>query len=344
MNKYAGGAIAVLSLLGMIGGVAFLGTMYTQGSIDGPQTPADNSQKDKTSGDDKKSFDGRWKGRAVKKDVKLKDLTSSAIKSGTIHIFKQKPTDSNGNEVWNAPRQIEAYFGTSQEYDQVSVSSGTTTVQYEPGQYHAVLESSGRYYEFVSFIIPDGSDLPESTTLSDYNQAPEMVTFEMANKSSPSFSAIDLGVSSNSSSIDEYSADTTVKPDDSEEYRVWKAVAYTGAVDPTTDSNDNGDYDEGIQKIRFEASGACTADKTLFEPGSGIDDLGDSDGKAEVDLDCTATSNDPLTVTAHVVTFATEDGTKSADGDEQLSDGENPVDLQLFRSDGTGQGKFDVTA
>ncbi len=343
MNKKL---VYVLSILGMIGGVAFLlflGMNFTQGSITGPQAPGDGSQNDQTTGDENMSFDGRWKGRAVKKDIKLKDLTSSAIKSGTIHVFKQKPTDSSGNVVWDAPRQIEAYFGTSQEYDQVSVSSGTTTVQYEPGQYYAVLESSGRYYEFVSFTIPDGSELPDSTTLSDYNQAPEMVTFEMANKSSPSFSAIDLGVSSNTSSIEEYMADTTVNPDDSEEYRVWKAVAYTGSVDPTTDSNDNGDYDEGIQKIRFSASGACSANKVLFEPSAGIDDLGDSDGKATVQLDCTATSEDPLTVEAHVVTFATDD-TTNVDGDEELGNGENPVDLQLFRSDGSGQGKFDVTA
>lgn len=333
-----------LTILGSVGGLAALvglAFVFAQGSVtpdnqvNQPQTQQPNPQ-DKT---------GPWENRAVKKTIKLEDLQSNAISSGTIHVFSDKPTDSSGNVVWGNERAIEPYFGTQQEKDQVSISSSETTVQYEPGTYYLAIESSGHYMEFVKMTIPDGSSYG-STTLSEYNQAPEMVNYALAETYSPSLSVLDVGVDSNTTSIETWSADHTVRPSEGSEYRAWKMVVHTGNVDPTTDSDSDGNHDEGIRKAYFELSGAnmgSTKTSVVFNPSNGIDKLG-SDDKATINLnDVVVTQDSPLTVSSYIVTF--ESSTAGAtDGDEVLTDGENPFDYQLFSDTGTGTSKTDVTA
>jgi hypothetical protein len=278
----------------------------------------------------------------VKKTVKLEDLQSNAISSGTIHVFTDKPTDSTGDVVWDNERAIEPYFGTQQEKDQVSISSSETTLQYEPGTYYLAIESSGHYTEFVKLVIPDGSSYSD-TTLSEYNQAPEMANFELAETYSPALETLDVGVNSNSTSIEEWSDDYTVTPDEGTEYRAWKMVVHTGDVDPTTDSDSDGNHDEGIRKAYFELSGAANTKSVVFNPSNGIDKLGSND-KATVNIDdVVVTADSPLTVSGHLVTFETSTSGAS-DGDEVLTDGENPFDYQLFSVTGTGTSKTDVTA
>ncbi len=278
----------------------------------------------------------------MKKTIKLEDLNSNAVSSGTIHVFADKPTDSSGNVVWGNERAIEPYFGTSQEKDQVSVSSSETTLQYEPGTYFLAIESSGHYTEFVKLEIPDGSSYGD-TSLSEYNQAPEMVNFELAQTYSPALEALDVGVDSNSTSIETWNDDYTVKPSEGSEYRAWKMVVHTGDVDPTTDSDSDGNHDEGIRKAYFELSGAASTKSVVFNPSNGIDKLGSND-KATVNIDdVVVTPDNPLTISSYLVTFETSTSGAS-DGDEVLTDGENPFDFQLFSDTGTGTSKTDVTA
>ncbi|MBX0347930.1 hypothetical protein [Haloarcula pellucida] len=117
-----------------------------------------------------------------------------------------------------------------------------------------------------------------------------------------------LGISSNTSSIQTHTVDQIINPSDDTEYRVWKAVVHTGTHDPTTASNSDGQYDEGVRKIYLEFSGAGQSSangEVVFNASNGIDKL-ESDDKAEVNLDSlVATSDQPLTAEVEVVTFAT---------------------------------------
>jgi hypothetical protein len=330
-------AIYALAIIGTIGGLSGAAVYFSEASV----TP-DNPDQPQTSPGQDAPADGPWDNRAVKKNIELEDMQSNSITSATIHVFEDKPTDSNGDVVWGNERAIEPYFGTEQEKDQVSVSSSETTLQYEPGTYYLAIESSGHYMEFVKLEIPDGSGYGD-TSLSEYNQAPEMVNYALAETYSPSLSALDVGVDSSTTSIETWSDDYTVRPDEGSEYRAWKMVVHTGDVDPTTDSDSDGNHDEGIRKAYFELSGAANTESVVFNPSNGIDRLGSND-KATIDIDdVVVTEDNPLTVSAYLVTFETSTGTGS-DGDEVLTDGENPLDFQLFSDTGTGTSKTDVTA
>jgi hypothetical protein len=337
LGLYVG--VPFLALVGLVGILSMLAPGFMQGSVtpDGPQTSP--SQPDNT-----EDTQGPWENRNVKKNVELEDLLSNSIESGTIHVFQDKPTDSNGDVVWDNERAIEPYFGTQQEFDQVSVSSASTTLQYKPGTYYLAVESSGHYMKFAELEIPDGSSY--ESTLSEYNQAPESETLKMAETYSPTPSAIDVGVDSATTSIEEWSGDYTMTPSDGTEYRAWKMVVHTGSVDPTTDSDSDGNHDEGIRKAYFELKGAnmdSTDTSVVFNPSNGVDKLGSND-KATIDMDNVVVSKDsPLTVSSYITTFETDTGTAS-DGDEVLTDGENPFDFQLFSDKGTGTSKTDITA
>jgi hypothetical protein len=292
------------------------------------------------------STEGPWENRDVKKNIELEDKTNNAITSGTVHVFSEKPTDSSGQTVWDNPRTIEPYFGSSEEVATINVDSESVTFQDSPGTYYVVIESDGRYTLFDTLEVPDGSSYEE--TLSEYNSAPQSDDYTLADKYSPSISTVDLGVDSNTTSIEEWSEDTTVRAGEGEEYRPWKLVVHTGDVDMTTDSDSDGNHDEGIQKAYFELAGVASDSYTVFNPNNGIDKLGSND-KAEYNFeedlasDVVVTDDDTLTVTAGVVTFETSTSGASS-GDEVLTDGENYVDFQLFDESGQGTSKVDVVA
>jgi len=326
-----GGLAALLFVLAMI---------FAPGSVTPDQDSGDEVTPPGQNGTD---MTGPWakQDREVKQVVSVEDLQSNTITSGTIHVFEDKPTSNDGDVVWDNERAIEPYFGTGQEKDQVSISSSETTLQYEPGTYFLAIESSGHYMEFVKLEIPDGSDITES--LSEYNQAPGGETYTLAETYSPSLEAIDVGVDSNTTSIETWSDDYTVTADEGTEYRAWKMVLHTGDVDMTEDSDSDGNHDEGIRKAYVELSGAANTKSVVFNPSNGIDKLGSND-KATVNIDdVVVTPDSPLTISSSLVTFETSTS-GATDGDEVLTDGENPLDYQLFSDTGTGTSKTDVTA
>jgi hypothetical protein len=338
--KKLGIGIGAVAGIVALAGLAFV---FTQGSVT-PDNPMNNDPQ--TSPVNNSPEEGPWaqQDRQVKQTISLEDTTGGDVTSGTIHVFEEKPEDSNGNTVWDNQREIEPYYGTSQERDTVSVSSSETTVQYEPGTYYLAIESDSMYTEFVQLEVPDGSNIEES--LSEYNQAPGGETYELSNIHNVDFNAFDVGVDQNTTSIETWSDDQTIRPSDGSEYRAWKAVVHTGDVDPTTDSDSDGNHDEGIRKAYVEVSGAnmaSTDSTTVFNPNNGVDLLG-SDDKAEIDLSDVVVSKDsPLTFSTYLLTFETSTSGAS-DGDEVLTDGENPLDIQLFDQTGTGTSKIDVTA
>lgn len=329
--------------IGSIGGLLALGALafvFVQGSVT-PEAPGSSPGEEINA---EEPVEGPWVDRMVMKDIQLEDATGSDITSGTMYVFEEKPEDNNGDTVWGDQREIEPYYGTNQVKDTVTVSNDEVTVQYEPGTYYVAIESDGMYTEFGELEIPDGSSY--DTSLPDYNNAPEVTTFSLSEVHSVAFDAFDLGVDQNTTSIETWSDDQTIRPADGSEYRAWKMVVHTGEVDPTVDSDSDGNHDEGIREAYFEVSGAnlaSTDSTTVFNPNNGVDLLG-SDDKAEIDLsDVVVTRDEPLTVTANVVTFETSTGTATT-GDEVLTSGENPFDVQLFDQTGTGTALIDVVA
>ncbi len=329
--------LAMFLAIGVFGGAAYL---YTQGTFaDDGQDPA----SDEDSGE--VTDDAPWAQRSVKVDIEGKNLSSEKIKSGTLHFYTEKPDE------WENPRTISETYGTSEEFTSYSIESdGRTTIQEEPGTYYVVAEVSGDYETFFTIEVPDGSDYPD-TSLSDYNSEPVLERFTSADRYSLGSSSYDLGISSNTSTTQDYEAHNTYRPDDNTEYRLWKTViqpgSNNGGVDPTTDSDSDGTYDEGISKAWVEVSGgvdqSSAETNTFFQPGSGIDKLGAPD-KAELNMEGLVfdDAND-MSVTVGSTVVESEDGTEPSDGDEKASDGERLWDINFCGVDGSCNSVAGVT-
>lgn len=311
--------IALLLVAGMVGGAA----LFMQGSI------ADDGQDPASEDDGEDTDTAPWAQRSVKLDIEGKNLSSETIKSGTLHFYEEKPDE------WENPRTISETYGTSEEYTSYSIESdGRTTIQEEPGTYYVVAEVSGDYPAFFTVEVPDGSNFPD-TSLSDYNQEPILERFTSADRYSLGSSSFDLGISSNSSTTQDYEAHNTYRLDDNTEYRLWKTViqpgSNSGGVDPTTDSDSDGTYDEGVSKAFVEVTGgvdqASAETNTFFHPGNGIDKLGAPD-KAELNMEGLVFDDaNSMTVAVGSTVVESEDGSNAADGDEKASDGERLWDI-----------------
>jgi hypothetical protein len=332
---------ALLVGLALVGG-AFV---FTQGSVQGDTTQdqvADQTNESPTT--EKMNFDGPWAQENLrpKKIQEIEDLQGNAVSDGTIYVYDEKPTNSDGETIWCDTDNGNVRDHLDDKKDKVTFSSSEVTLQYQPEEYFLYVNSSGRYDECASIIIPDGSNTDRK--FDDYQSSPSYAedAVVMADKYSPSLSAFSFGVG-NTTTTETWDDDQTITPDEYTQYRADYAMVYIGTVDPTTDSDDNGDYDEGIKKFVMEVSGAGSTSKTIFYSTDGIDELG-SDNKARVDLSgMTATRDQGLTLMPKVTTFETKDsGHTAADGDEILTAGENPLDLKLFDASGDQTSKIDI--
>lgn len=336
-HKIVLGIGGILLLLGLMGGFAFFAT-------EGTQLPGqDNGETEPANGDDV----ARWDARNVKLNVQVKNLSSDTVTSGTIHLYEGKP------EEWKNQRTISATFNSAPEYyTSYSIENdGTTTIQETPGTYYAVIEVSGDYYAFKEINVPDGSESAfQGLTLDRYNNAPKLEKYTVHDRYSLGSKAFDLGVDSNSTSSVDLEARNTYTPSDNTEYRLWKAVIQTGDVDPTTDSNSDGIYDEGVSKAYIEISGGVEQSnaqkEVFFHPSNGIDMLGAPD-KAELTQKfdgLTFDSDNSMTVETGVTAVETKDsGHAASDGDEILTDGENVFDVNFCDAAGNCNSVADVT-
>lgn len=337
-------AVVVMAVVLAGGGLLAMMSGGALGSFAGSDGDQGTKPVDRQKDQEQKDTKGPWEDRLVKKRIAIETPAGNAITSGTIHVFDEKPTDSNGNVVWGNARTIEIYYGSSQEMEQVAISGERTTLQYKPGTYYLAIENSSYYTQFVKVTIPDGSSY--DIKLSSYNKNPETLTVSMPERYNPSLTQVDVGIDKTTSSIQDWKESHTVKPAEGSRYKVWKMVVETGTVDMTTDSNDDGEYDEGIRKFYVTVSGAGLSSeksKVFFNPSNGIDRLGD-DGKATFKLDSlVAKPSQPLTYTTHFTTFATgSNSSNAADGDETFTDSEHVANLQFFDDSGQGTGEVQV--
>ena len=328
-TKYGLGVLAVLSVIGIVA----VGVMYAPtGQVNGPTDNIDQSPSDQS------EVDGRWSGKFVPYQFRTQDASGSDVTSGTLRVFDSRP------EGFENDRLIENQYGSDSQVRSKSLDSDAVTkVDLKPGTYYAVVASSGKYNSYTEFTVTDGSDVPESTTLSQYS--PDTGDLELIDAYSLSSVSYDLGVNSNhTSTYEEYEARETYYPADDSEYRLWKAVVQTGDVDPTTDSDNDGTTDEGIEKAWIEIKGAGTTQETFFNPNNGIDKLG-ANNKVNIEADSMTFTNDkPMTVVFHVSTLGEDSGGSATDGDELLTDGENPFDINFFDDRGSGNSVADITA
>lgn len=110
----------------------------------------------------------------------------------------------------------------------------------------------------------------------------------------------------------------------------------SGGVDPTTDSDRNEVYDEGISKSWVEVSGAVGQDEkkteTFFYPGEGIDDMV-GDDRARIDIsEFVFDDSNAMDVTFGIKASESEDGTDPAAQDEKASEGERFFDIKFVDS------------
>ena len=329
--------IAILALVG--GGVigAFMFTNQGTGLDDGDEA---------TSGEDTQTEEpqptqAKFEGRNVKLNIEANDLAGSTVASGDIYLYENQP------ENWMDASSIESDYSDADSTYSVD-SSGTTTIQETPDAYYMVLDHSGAYPVMVQVEVPNGENY-QNVALSEYNQAPELEKVQVADTATVSSKTFDLGVSSNSSGVEVFDTQT-FSPAEDTEYRLDYVVVEDGATPTTSDSDTDGDYDEGVSKFTVEVSGAegqaSATSETVFNPDSGVNQL-DNDGKVKVGVETADNSyltfnrDNRMSIEARA-TADTGTGTATS-GDETLQDSENIFDLTLFRADGSSSPTMEVT-
>lgn len=334
--------VALLAVGGMMFG-AFM--WYNQGTAQPGDAVGDEPGEEP--GD---VTEARWADQAVKKNIKVQELSNDYITSGTIYLYKEKP------DGW----QDDQAFSGEDEFNKYTISSEETTVQELPvgdGGYYAVVTNSNDYNAYFRLELPDGSDKPSSTSLSDYNSAPAQQTVDIHDRYSLGSSAFDFGDLSNDSTEQDLRARQYYTPDKDTEYRLERVVIMNGDQDgsspadnPTEDADNDGIYDAGVSEATVEVSGAVNTGAksvTFFNPGNGVDKLG-SENTADMTFGTapegmTFDNDNTMTVTIENTVAETEDGTSVSADDEVLSDGENIWDIQFFDVAGNGNTVADVS-
>jgi hypothetical protein len=332
------GLVGFMLLGGMVGGAL----LYAQGSIAG----GGDQPTDQVDDEPDQSSTAPYDGRDVKLNVVLENLSSEKVKTGKLHIWESKP------DAWEDENTISNAYGSGDGYDKVSVESdGITTIQKTPGTYYVSAEVSSDYPAFFKITIPDGTGQFEGTKLSDYNSNPLSKTVTSADVYSLGSKSYDLGISSNTTTNTEYVAHNTYRPSDNTEYHgdyvLIEPGSNNGGVDPTTDSNGDLTYDEGITKSWLEVSGAVDQDTTksevFFQPGSGIDELA-GDDRARIDISGLNFDGDhSMDVAFGIEATESGDGSAASDGDEVASDGERFWDIKFVDSAGNVNSVAGVT-
>lgn len=319
------GIIFVLALLCVS---AAFGLIYT-GVIDKPDLGQDDEQGTDDASDGSQT--GPWIDEKPKKVLSLNPESGGQVGSAEVFIFSEQSRDP-GDRL-------------------ASITTGDSTVVFQdnPGKYYYRVESQGFYSTTGSFTIPDGSSYNKS--IDQYNEEPETVSIDLNRRHEVTVSNMALGVNSHTTSVKEWSSSVTIRPVPSEEYRPSSIILRTGSADPTTFSYSDGRivYDEGVEKVVVEVSGAVEGSKVLFDPEEGVDRFG-SDNRARVQISeltgkdgVVVERDEPLQLLFRVVTSDTSTCCAS-DGDGVLSVGENLFDFKFRDEAGISSNWIELTA
>lgn len=333
-------ATIVLVIIGAVvisAGVG-LAYMFTQGAIGDT-----NGEED----EDLEPAEARWDDRSVAHTVEVQDLDRNDVDDATVYFYDEQP------DAWEDNQGIDSELASGDYlFSQETDENGEVEISERPGEYHLVVEAEGKYYDFQTVEVADGSETDES--LSDYNQNPRSDTVRMAERYVLDDETFELGIDEETEALREWDAEATFRPDDSSEYRLDRVRMMTGSelgdtdeyVDPTEDSTGDGSYDEGVERAWIEIledRDGQSETETVFNPSSGVDDFGVSN---TVDLDVSGMdydNNNPMTVAVFVETSSASDDEDAAEPEDgTLSASEVPFGLQFFDAEGNGSQQMEV--
>ncbi len=254
-----------------------------------------------------------YTGFRVKYDLDFKNKYTGSAVNPTVYVYSSKP-DNWGNCRVDAE---DGYIDTG------DASSGSYTVQEECGHYYIRADLSGYYCEYLEIDIPCSGE----SNLNDYNSEPASVSVKMVQEdSSFGISDIDLGISTNETSDITYTktATYTVAEDKGwylDEVKVQEDATYSFA----TDTDGDGIYDEGVNKIEIQVSGGGQSCPTWvpFEVATSVNEFGGDD---EATLDCDLELGEEETLTLLVKVTCDQTLVTTGDADEKCGNGEDFLD------------------
>lgn len=249
----------------------------------------------------------------------------------TFYLYDTKPATWGNARVTVEDGYISTY----------SSSSGTATIQEEPGTYYVRAVLSGYYDEFMEVTVPSSGDVP----LSQYNDGgEEVMKVQLIDVETLSVSNQDLGITTNETSDKTYHLFTNFNVDDDEGFRLDEIKFREDATYSfATDTDGDGIYDEGINEIKFIMNGNSY---TLFSVASSIDQFS-GDDEAIVDIDngdiefVQFGENDVVSMKFEITCDATLDTT--GDADEKCGNGEDFLDSVIMVDFAGNTASFDIS-
>lgn len=255
-----------------------------------------------------------YAGKNVELALQSTNLYTAAAVDPTFYVYEQEPADWGNGRV----DVVDGYISS------VSSTSGAATMTEIPGTYFVRAVLSGYYDKFVEVTVPASGDVP----LSQYNDGGEdIVKVQLVDVETLSVSNLDMGITTNETSDKTYRVTESFSVDDNEglelvEIKFQEDATYAFA----TDTDGDGIYDEGINKIVFTFN---NQKYTLFDATASIDEFG-GDDLATITLaqPILYPENGFISVLFEVTCDATLDTT--GDADEKCGNGEDFIDSVIL--------------
>lgn len=309
----------------LIAGIAVIGLIFVSMGI-GPTAGIAQDRVIKT------STSHSYAGQNVKMDIESDNKYDGSSVDPTFYVYDEKP------DMWGNCR-VDPESGY---IDTDTSSSGTYTVQEYPGTYYIRGDLSSYYCEYFTITIPAEGD----ATLSDYNSEPSVEKVEFVEADNISISNLDLGVSATTNSTSDITYTEVVTHTVTDDYgiildeiKLQEDDTYSFA----TDSDGDGIYDEGVNKIEVIVEGGGVKKSfTPFDTAASINEFS-GDDEAELDFEENIFVPEESTLSITFKITADQSLTQAGDGDEYLGNGDDILDsVILVDAEGTTS-TFDVT-
>jgi hypothetical protein len=250
-----------------------------------------------------------YTGQNVDHTLKSSNKYTAAAVDPTFYIYDEQPDGWDDGRV-----SLEDGYISS-----AASSSGSAVMTETPGTYYVRGILSGYYDEFFVVEVQSSGDV----ALSEFNENDGGLTkVQLIDVETLSVANQDMGIATNETSDKTYHVFTNFNVDDDvgyclDEIKLREDATYSFA----TDTDGNGIYDEGINKIDFIIGGKT---HTVFDVAGSIDEFS-GDNEAIVNIGGELFSeNDVVSMKFEVTCDQTLDTT--GDGDEKCGNGEDFLD------------------
>jgi len=265
-----------------------------------------------------------WSNTLVNYKVLTVDKFTGANVIATLKVYEAQPTD------WMNPR---GDFDEAVEYTAYTSADGEALINREmPGTYFVVAETTGYNTEFFTIVIPDGSNRGD---ISDYQSNPDAIPAEFALLGTTSDEDFAFALVNASSKTVKDTILLTIG--ENTEFRGWKVIV-NDEEGFSTDTDGNGDYDEGISMMKITVG---TQSYTIFDPNKGID-LFDSNDEYTFELSDVVADEGDLVIKVEI-TADTSDSVGA--NDEAWGEGEGVLSyIKIYDAESNLFSTVDVTA